>query len=113
MRPIIQLPKELFLNALNAADRMKAVMNAKQVALGIIMYAGDHDDLYPSSQEDIGKLIDPYLKNQGIFSGFVYSYGGGLASDMKNPAQTTIGYMPGPGGRAVVYADGHVKWQPD
>jgi prepilin-type processing-associated H-X9-DG protein len=24
-----------------------------------------------------------------------------------------LGFVPGPGGRAVVYADGHVEWVPD
>jgi hypothetical protein len=113
VRPIIQMPKDLFLIALKAADRAKAMNNAKQVALGIIMYSGDHDDVYPSNQSDIGKLIEPYMRDSGIFSGFVYSYGGGLATEIKNPAETTIGHMPGPGGKAVVCADGHVKWQPD
>lgn len=28
-------------------------------------------------------------------------------------AETELGYVTGPGGRAVIYVDGHVKWVED
>ena len=60
----------------------------------------------------------PYLKNPSVFenpgtgdNGFVYSYGGptGLAQ-ITSPATTQLGYVSGPGGRAIIWADGHVTW---
>ena len=35
------------------------------------------------------------------------------AKAAQYPAGTEVGYISGPGGRAVVYADGHVKWITD
>jgi hypothetical protein len=43
----------------------------------------------------------------------VYTFGGGSLASIDAPAETIIGYVTGPGGRAAIYADGHVKWQND
>lgn len=82
------------------------------VALALIMYASDMDDVLPPT--DRLQDIMPYLKDQSILNGFVYDYSGERnMSKVENPGETVIGYMPGNGGRAVVYIDGHVKWVPD
>lgn len=113
VRPIIQVPKEVFAQARSAAERTRIMSNAKQVGLALIMYAADMDDTLPTTQSDVGALIDPYLRNREISAGFVYTFSGGLMTEIKSPAETEMGYIPGPGGRAVVYTDGHVKWVPD
>lgn len=113
VRPLIQVPKVVFLDALKAAQKAQALSKAKQVCLALIMYGTDRDDTYPSIHDDIGKLLEPYLKNSDIFSGFVYTFPGGSMTDVKYPAETIIGYVLGPGGRANAYADGHARWQDD
>ncbi len=113
IRPLVQVPKELYLQALRAAQRTKTMSNAKQLATALIMYALDWDDKLPSNKEDVNILIEPYLKNKSFFDGFVYSFGGGAMGDIKDPASTEMGYVTGPGGRAIIFADGHVKWRPD
>jgi hypothetical protein len=113
IRPLVQIPKEMLNAAKNAAERLRVMNNAKQCALALIMYSADNDDMLPSNVDDVQKLMYPYLKNQDIMSGFVYSFSGGLMTDVKEPANTIMGYIPGPGGKAVVYVDGHVKWQAD
>jgi len=113
VRPIIDFPKDLYLNMLKSAERTQIISNTKQVGLGLIMFANDNDDAFPNSQQDLNSLLDPYLKNSDLLSGFVYTFGGGLMDDIQDPANTALGYMPGPGGRAVLYSDGHVKWQND
>lgn len=113
VRPIIQIPKELFLQALKAEERTALLSRAKQVALGLLMYASDMDDMLPSNKADIANLIAPYLKNSSLTEGFVYSFQGGLMSDVESPAETIMGYIGGSGGRAMIYLDGHVKWQAD
>lgn len=113
VRPIVQVPKELFLQALKAEERTALLSRAKQVALGLLMYAGDMDDMLPSNKADIANLIAPYLKDSSLTSGFVYSFQGGLMTDVEKPAETIMGYIGGAGGRAVIYMDGHVKWQSD
>jgi prepilin-type processing-associated H-X9-DG protein len=53
------------------------------------------------------------VKNSSILEGFVYTFKGGKLSDVDKPAETVLGYIEGPGGRAVAYLDGHVKWVPN
>ena len=40
-----------------------------------------------------------------------YTYPGGPLSEIASPATTVIGTMKGASGQAIIYADGHVKWQ--
>ena len=113
VRPLMSMPKDLALNALEAAERTKAMSDSKQAALALIMYASDYDDTFPSNAGDWASAIDPYLKNRELLDGFTYTYSGGPMSEIEKPAETEIGYKIGPGGRAVAYADGHVKWIPN
>ena len=94
VRPLIELPKDLYLQALKAAERTKTLSNAKQVGLALMMYSNDMDDKYPSSQEDIGKLIDPYLKDPSIFAGFQYTFAGGSMSDINKPCRHDSAICP-------------------
>ena len=90
-----------------------AMMNTKNVALGIMLYLGDNDDVFPP-KDQMYDLVLPYTKDQSMTRNFVYTYGGPLdISKIENPSGTEIGYVNGPGGRAVAYADGHVKWIPN
>lgn len=111
VRNLVEVPLALLKQAKGGADRTKAISDAKQCALAAIMFAADNDDEMPKSG-DIDKL-HPYLQNREILSKFVYTFQGGNLSELKNPESTEIGYVEGPGGRAVAYADGHVKWVPN
>lgn len=112
-RPIIEVPKELYLQAKAAAERAQAMSQAKQVALGLIMYSADHDDNLPSNAGNWQGDIAPYLKNDSLFGGFNYTFPGGDVTKIERPAETELGYISVPGGRAVAYCDGHVKYIPD
>ncbi len=94
----------------SAADRQVAVSNAKQAGLALAMYAQDYDEKFPTG-DDFNNKIFPYIKNQDILNSFTYTYGGGLLSAISNPTETELGYVNGPGGKAIVYADGHAKWK--
>jgi hypothetical protein len=108
---LFNFSKEEFEQARNAARRAMAVSNAKQIGLAALMYAQDHDENLPSG--DVQSLLTPYVKNTSIFEGLVYTHGGGPLSAIERPAETELGYVRGPGGRAIIYADGHVKWKND
>lgn len=110
---ILAVDKKLMEQARLAALRTVALSSAKQAGLGLILYASDHDDNLPSIQ-GFRDSVMPYLKNDKILNGFVYTYNGTPnMANIKDPANTELGYTYGPGGRAVVYADGHAKWVPD
>lgn len=108
-RQLVELSLEQYRQMKESASRAVAISNAKQVALAALIYATDHDDVLPSN---LGiELLEPYAKNGSIFDGFVFVYGGGNLSKVADPANTVLGYSEGPGGRAVAYLDGHVKWE--
>lgn len=113
VRPLFHMPKEVYLSALEASKRTVAISNAKQVATGLIIYASDYDDNYPSNKGDWKSKLEPYLKNNSLMQDFVYVFGGGSMATIASPATTILGYIEGPGGRAVAYTDGHVKWIPN
>lgn len=111
VRPIVSISREAYLQALKAAARNKIIHNAKQVALALIIYSADYDDTYPAGSDFPGQ-VQPYVKDVSVLSQFVYTFGGGKMTDIKDPATTELGYIAGDGGRAVAYADGHVVWKP-
>lgn len=107
------MPKELAMKALEAAEKARIISDAKQVATAMHIYAADYDDNLPSNNGDWMEALFPYTKNRQLFDGFVYTFGGGNLNDIKDPSTTELGYKEGPGGRAVAYADGHVRWIPN
>lgn len=113
VRLLAPVSREAYDEALANAARREALNKAKQVGLGILMYASDMDDVYPGQDVDLRQRIGPYLKNDRLFDGFTYVFQGGALTDIEKPAETVLGYVPGPGGRAIVYTDGHAKWIPD
>ncbi len=112
VRQIIELNLQQYESMFSAAQRSALLSNAKQVGLAAIMYAMDHDEVIPDGIDPTRDFM-PYLRNEKVLSGFVWVFPGGKLSDIKNPAETMMGYIEGPGGRAVTYMDGHVKWVPD
>lgn len=113
VRPLARLPKQMYLDMKASAERGVAISNAKQAALALIMNASDEDDNLIANGENWRDKVMPYIKNRDILNAFTYTFGGGNMASIDKPAETEIGYVTGPGGRAVAYADGHVKWLPD
>ena len=116
--PLLRVPRESFLQARRAALRQVAISNARQIGLSLRMYLQDYDETFPPGDGSVNDAIYPYLKNRDLFNnpatgqaGFSFSLGGEALSSIQNPAETIMGYLTGPGGRAVMYADGHVKWE--
>ncbi len=88
----------------------KAMSQAKQVTLAMLMYSSDYDDLLPRAS-DWQDTVYPYVKNRDLFNGFVFSMDGQDISKVNEPASTMLGTVDTPYGRAVAYLDGHVKWE--
>jgi hypothetical protein len=110
VRSFLHMPKDRFIAMRNAAIRTALMNQAKQVALGLLMNANDYDDNYVSNATDWKSALEPYLKDPTLTDGFMYTYPGGNMAAIENPATTMLGYIDGPGGRAVAYADGHCRW---
>ena len=112
VRGIAKMPRALYEQAMAAAKKAEIISNAKQAALAAIMFAADNDDNFPPSAGWQDRM-SPYLKDSNLLNGFVYSLNGQNASSFDKPAESVLGYIKGPGGRAVAYVDGHVKWVND
>jgi prepilin-type processing-associated H-X9-DG protein len=110
--PVLKIGKEAYLMARHAAERQVALSNAKQLGLAAIMFAQDNNEVLPSSDGIEAKLM-PYVQNSALFSGFTYTFAGGALADISSTSETILGHVAGPGGRAVLYADGHAKWVND
>jgi hypothetical protein len=107
--PIAKMPKAEYLTARKADLKQRALSNARQVGTAARMYAYDHDETFPGP-DDLEANLTPYAGNAAIFQGFTYTFAGGSFAEIGTLADAVLGSVAGPGGRAVVYADGHVKW---
>lgn len=72
----------------------------------------DNEQRLPSASE-FADAIKPYLPDSGkILDSFVYLAPAERLTDIQDPAETRLGYIPTPPeGHVIVFADGHVKWK--
>ncbi|HVL38166.1 MAG TPA: hypothetical protein VM328_02135 [Fimbriimonadaceae bacterium] len=113
VRTMLRVPREEYEAARIAAERARLLSNVKQIGTAFHIYAADHDDVLPGPNPRITEMLMPYLKNESILQGFVYMFPGGNISNTRDPSKTVLGFIPGPGGRAEVYLDGHARWISD
>ena len=109
VRPIVEISKTTFDEVLAKAARNLAMQKAAQIGKALIMYSGDNDDAFPTAEEFANGALDGYLGDKSILNGFAYT---GTSDDL-GPAATQVGYLLCPGGRAVLFQDGHVVFEPD
>lgn len=69
----------VFSQAKHAAKKTATLTNAKQHALGLLMYAADYDDRMPSKHWC--DLSMPYTKNEMLYSSLILSEGGSVRYD--------------------------------
>ncbi|MCW5937056.1 MAG: hypothetical protein KIT11_07110 [Fimbriimonadaceae bacterium] len=100
--------KALILEALAREARTEALLKAKQIGTGLIIYGLDNGEMLPDKSTFRQDLL-PYLKSESILDGFVYTTQERNLSKIKEPSTFVLGYIEAGGMRAVLYADGHVK----
>lgn len=93
------------------AERADAMNRAKQVALAMLMYASDYDDIAVPNQSDWKDLVEPYIRRSDFFDSFEYTFAGGAITDVRDPSAAQLGYIPVTGGRVVAFLDGHVEFR--
>ncbi len=97
-----------------AQAKTNAMNMAKQAGTAMQIYAADYDDILPFSGASVTESVYPYIKSEKILKMVVWNnISGQNLSKLDSPASYELGYLPGPGGRAIIYADGHVGWLPD
>jgi prepilin-type processing-associated H-X9-DG protein len=101
-----------------------SISNAKQVALGLLIYASDYDDRLPpdmGNPASVEKVVDPYLRNATVWrsanprgSRFLPNENLSLVpgTEIVDPAGDPMLFESKEwtdGRRIIGYADGHVK----
>ncbi len=118
--PLIRMDRETYTRLETERQRRVTLANAKQIGLAMMMYCQDYDENFPPSGEGkmIAEVVNPYLKNDSVFKdvstgkfGFTPAYNMTALSSYNTPATTPLGYLTGPGGRVIIYVDGHVTWE--
>lgn len=110
VRRIQELTIEQFEEFLLNEARKEAMYRAKQVMLGLLMYATDYDNKISTDLNFPDDLL-PYLKNRETPDGFVYTFEGGNLLEIGNPSGTIVGYIDTKYGKAIAYLDGHIGWE--
>lgn len=104
-------------------QRTAGMSHAKQIAVGLLIYCSDYDDISPWAQDTatVQAITFPYIKNKDVWqtmnpAGSVFEFntvaGGVNMAHMSNPSALVMYWETKPwpdGTRIVAYWDGHVK----
>jgi hypothetical protein len=92
----------VFMRAREAAKTVTCVSNAKQLTLGVIMYAQDHGERFPAADKWCDEIL-PHVKDQDVFrcpnvpgakSGYAFNVAlsGRALGEIADPARTVLIY---------------------
>ncbi len=107
---LVPMDSERLEKFLRDTVKREAILTAKQIATGMMIYMADNDDYLPRSG-DWRTALSPYYKDTQFMDGFVYLGNGENFSQIKDPANQVMGYIETPYGRAIVRMDTSVKWE--
>jgi len=111
IRQIERMSLSEYRTAEETSVKKRAMNQAKMVGTAAHIYSADYDDYFPMAHNFKDALM-PYTKNESIFEGFIYVFTGGSITAVENVSTTAMGYVETPFGRAVVYVDSSVRWEP-
>ena len=93
-------------------SRAKTGRTAKAIGLALFEYMLENNENFPASASGLSADIAGHLRDPQLLSGFIYTPPTPLNyAGMNKPYEMVLGFLPGVGGKSVVYADGHVKWE--
>ena len=83
-----------------------------RMAIGqaVRMWSGDHVGELPVPQEALGAL-QSLMPSQFLYEGFRYVWHGGALPAGVRPTEAVVAEILGPGGVALIFADGHSAWK--
>lgn len=111
VREIKPMLRDSFDAMFDEIEKKTLMDQAKQIGIASMIYAADADDRLPINDGSMDRLA-PYLRDASFLDGFQYALNGQNLKDIKNPGETVLGRMQGRNGRAIVFADGRVIWDP-
>jgi len=114
----------LFAQAVANSSATETLSNAKQTALAVMLYLGDHNDKFSFSPDDLSAIALPYVKHKEILlskaTGKPFTFNkrltGTNAAAITEPAKTVLLYEGANerftftnGKTVVAFTDGHVR----
>jgi hypothetical protein len=108
--PLLKMDLGQFLAMRQAAERMVLMNHGKQFGLAVINYAQENEDFLPGG-DNLPADLSPYADDPSIFTGLKYTIATPTLGEIAEPSKTELGFIEGAGGRAVIFADGHVVWR--
>lgn len=112
VRSLVPVDIGLVTQARETAFRTTLLHWGKQIGQAIHMFATDNDERLPAPNEFADSLKEYIHEENALWLQlFQYTHTGGSLNGIDNPSEAMLGYLPGPGGFAVVYADGHTQWK--
>lgn len=111
VRRLRRVPIAQFNAVQEATNRVQAMNDAYEIGQALQQYAQAHGNMLPSSG-DLSSSLMQYMKDTSLLTdpqnGFNYTFAGGRT----NSANDVVGYIRTGSGRAVIYGNGDVHWQP-
>ena len=93
-------------------NRLKDTRTVRQVGQAMLNFMLGNSENFPATARGLAADLNPHLSDPHLLDGFVYAPPTPLnQAGMDKPFATVLGYLPGDGGKTVLYADGHVKWE--
>ncbi len=113
VRPILRLSQAAYAAMELVEERRRVVADASVLAKAIQNMA-DSGEYYPRPDQLRDWLL-PYLKgDEGLLGKLVFTHEAGVGLFTPDvAAKTVVGHVLGPGGRAIIYADGRAVWKDD
>lgn len=116
--PLRKVDKSAYLAARREAEKKIVIANANEIASALSFYQFENNGNYPAAGEDLAKILQRVRRNPIVLeniitgkNGFTFLLGGRTKTDITEPKTTILGYLAGPGGRAVLYVYGGVRWE--
>lgn len=110
--PLTSITKTLYTELEKRALRLKVISEARQIGEAFMLYAQKHSETYPDANGNLAQDIGSYLKDADVLKRFRYTHTGPFSlPEIAEPANCVLGHLPGSGGRVLLFADGHVRWE--
>lgn len=116
--PLLKVNTAQFLAQKREAQRKETIERAENIGMALLMYAGDHEQSLPPQGSDLASVLTRYLGDANALNnpatekpGFTVAYKIVALGAIADRDKTPLGYLAGPGGRAILFADGSVEWE--
>jgi hypothetical protein len=96
----------------DAELKADAIRRAERLASAVWFFARDNNGEIPSSLDIQSGALDRVLIRVEDLKGFRYACTAKNMNEVRNRATTVLGYIETTVGRAVIYLDQSVKWEP-